>query len=93
MRKLDRRAFPAVYVRAVEALGSFGGADAVEALKQALYAGEWTAPLRTRRTRAVAAQALRRIGNAAAIAALEDSSANGPRGARSAAKTELKRLR
>jgi hypothetical protein len=92
VRKLNRRAFPALYVGAVEALGSFGGPEAVGALKEALYSSEWTAPLRTRRTRAAAAQALRRIGNAAAVAALEDASTNGPRGARRAAKTELKRL-
>jgi HEAT repeat protein len=92
VRKLNRRAFPAVYVGAVEALGSFGGPDAVEALKEALYAGEWTAPLRTRRTRAVAAQALRRIGNAAAVAALQEASTRGSRGVRSAAKAQLKRL-
>jgi hypothetical protein len=92
VRKLNRRAFPGVYVSAVEALGSFGGPEAVEALKQALYYGEWRAPLRNRRTRAAAAQALRRIGNSAAIAALEEASTNGPRGARKAAKTALKQL-
>jgi hypothetical protein len=92
VRKLNRRAFPALYVRAVEALGSFGGPEAVGALKEALYSGEWRAPLRTRRTRAAAAQALRRIGNEAALAALQDASANGPRGARRAAKVELKQL-
>jgi hypothetical protein len=92
VRKLNRRAFPALYVGAVEALGSFGGPEAVGALKEALYSSEWTAPLRTRRTRAAAAQALRRIGNPAAIAALEDASTNGPRGARRAAKAELKQL-
>ena len=92
VRKLNRRAFPALYVGAVEALGSFGGPEAVGALKEALYSSEWTAPLRTRRTRAAAAQALRRIGNPAAIAALQDASTNGPRGARRAAKAELKHL-
>ena len=92
VRKINRRAFPAVYVSAVEALGACGGPEAVGALKEALYSGEWRAPFRTRRTRAAAAQALRRIGNEAAIAALEDASTNGPRGARSAAKAELKRL-
>jgi HEAT repeat protein len=92
VRTLNRRAFPALYVRAVEALGSFGGPEAVEALKEALSSGEWRAPFRTRRTRAAAAQALRRIGNTAAIAALEEASTQGPRGARRAAKAELKRL-
>jgi HEAT repeat protein len=76
----------------VEALGSSGGPEAVEALKEALYHGEWRAPLRTRRTRAAAAQALRRIGNAAAVGALQEASTNGPRGVRAAAKVELKRL-
>ena len=92
VRKLNRRTFPVMYVTAVEALGSFGGPEAVEALKEALYSGEWRAPLRTRRTRAAAAQALRRIGNAAAMAALEEVATNGPRGARRAARTELKQL-
>jgi HEAT repeat protein len=92
VRKLNRRSFPALYVRAVEALGSFGGPEAVEALKEALYSGEWRAPFRTRRTRAAAAQALRRIGNAAALAALEEASTNGPRGARRAARAELKHV-
>ena len=92
VRNLDRKAFPAVYVGAVESLGSFGGPDAVEALKDALQQGDWMAPLRTRRTRAAAAQALRRIGTAAAVAALREASTRGARGARAAAKAELKRL-
>jgi len=73
-------------------LGSFGGPDAVEALKEALHRGDWLAPMRTRRTRAAAAQALRRIGDTAAVAALRESSSRGPRGVRSAAKAELKKL-
>jgi HEAT repeat protein len=92
VRNLDRKALPAVYVGAVEALGSFGGPDAVEALKDALQHGDWMAPLRTRRMRAAAAQALRRIGTAPAIAALREASTKGPLGARSAARAELKRL-
>ena len=60
VRHLDRKAFHGVYVGAIDALGSFGGPDAVEALKEALQRGDWMAPLRTRRTRASAAQALRR---------------------------------
>src|SRR3954469_20885470 len=92
IRHLDRRSFPAVYVGAIDALGSFGGPDAVEALKVALHRGDWLAPLRTRKTRAAAAHALRRIGNTAALAALRESSAKGPRGVRAAAKAELKKL-
>jgi HEAT repeat protein len=92
VRNLDRKAFPAVYVGAIEALGSFGGPDAVEALKFALHQGSWMAPLRTRRARAAAAQALRKIGTAAAIAALREASTQGPLGKRAAARAELKRL-
>lgn len=92
VRHVDRRSLPAVYVGAIDALGSFGGPDAVEALKDALHKGDWMAPLRTRRTRAAAAQALRRIGTPPAIAVLRDASTRGPRGARAAARAELSRL-
>lgn len=92
LRHLNRRAFPAVYAGAIEALGSFGGPDAVEALKDALQHSDWLAPLRTRRTRAAAAQALRQIGTEPAIAALRDASMRGHRGVRAAARAELKRL-
>jgi hypothetical protein len=92
VRNLDRKALPMVYASSIEALGSFGGPDAVDALKTALHRGEWTAPLRTRRERAAAAQALRKIGNTAAVGVLQDASAKGTRGVRSAARAELKRL-
>ncbi|HET7695926.1 MAG TPA: HEAT repeat domain-containing protein [Vicinamibacterales bacterium] len=92
VRHIDRKAFANVYVTAIDALGSFGGPDAVEALKDALQHGDWFAPWRTRRTRAAAAAALRRIGTPAALAALRDASTRGRRGVRTAARTELKRL-
>jgi len=92
LRHLDRKAFPVVYAGAIDALGSFGGPDAVEALKHALQHGDWLAPWRTRRTRAAAAAALRRIGTDAAVTALRDAAARGARGVRSAARAELKRL-
>jgi hypothetical protein len=92
VRHVDRKAFPNVYMSAIEALGSFGGPDAVEALKEALQHGDWFAPWRTRRTRAAAAAALRRIGTPPALTALRDASTRGRRGVRSAARTELKRL-
>jgi hypothetical protein len=92
VRHLNRKQFPALYAGAVEALGSHGGADAVDALKHAMHQGTWTAPLRTRRTRAAAAQALRRIGTPAAVEALRDASASGPFGTRAAARAELKRI-
>ena len=92
VRHVDRKAFYGVYVSSLEALGTFGGPDAVEALKEALQHGDWLAPLRTRRTRAAAAQALRKIGTGPALAALREASTRGPRGVRAAARTELKRL-
>ena len=92
VRHLDRDVFPTVYVGAVDALGTFGGPDAVEALKHALQQGTWRAPLQTRRIRAKAAQALRLIGTEPAITALRDAAARGPRGMRAAARTELSRL-
>jgi HEAT repeat protein len=92
VRHLNRKAFFVVYLGAVEALGSFGGPDAVEALKDVLQHGDWMAPLRTRRTRVCAATALRKIGTPAAVTVLRDASTRGSRGVRSAARAELKRL-
>jgi HEAT repeat protein len=92
VRNLNRKAFPTVYVDAVEGLAAFGGPDAVDALKYALQQGDWMAPRRTRRIRAAAAQALRRIGTTPAIATLKEATTHGPRGMRSAARKELKRL-
>jgi HEAT repeat protein len=92
VRHLDRKAFHVVYLDAINALGSFGGPDAVEALKDALQHGNWKTPLRTRRTRASAAQALRKIGSPPAVAALREASTRGSLGVRAAAKAELKRL-
>lgn len=92
LRHADRRTLQQVYLTSIEALGTFGGADAVEALKFALYRGDWWAPLRTRRMRDAAAGALRKIGTPAAIDLLRDASSRGPHGVRSAARAELGRL-
>jgi hypothetical protein len=92
LRHLDRRALQRVYVAAIDALGAFGGPDAVEALKYALHQGDWRAPFTTRRLRSAAAQALRKIGTPAAVEALRECSEHGPRGVRTAARTELARL-
>jgi HEAT repeat protein len=78
--------------RSIEALGAFGGPEAVDALKDALQHTDWLAPLKARRARSAAARALRRIGDDAAIEALRDASMRGSRGARSAARTELGQL-
>jgi hypothetical protein len=89
IRHLPRRTLPRLHVAALEALSSFGGADSVEALKFALHQGEFWAPVRTRRVRAAAAAALRRIGTPEALDALRAASSGGPRGARAAARGEL----
>jgi HEAT repeat protein len=92
LRHLDRRAQPRIYLAAIEALGTFGGPDAIEALKYALHQGDWWAPFETRRLRSAAAQGLRRIGTPASIEVLRQCSQSGPRGVRSAAKSELARV-
>jgi HEAT repeat protein len=89
VRQLDRRRFPQVYLAAIAALGTFGGPDAVDALAFALRQGEWWAPIRTRRLRASAAAALRRIGSPPALDALRAASTRGPRGVRAVARAEL----
>lgn len=92
LRHADRRTLQQVYLTSIEALGTFGGADAVQALKVALYQGDWWAPLRTRRMRNAAAGALRKIGAPAAVDVLREASARGSHGVRSAARAELGRL-
>ena len=41
VRQMDRGRFPQLYLTAIEALGSYGGADAIEALTVALHTGHW----------------------------------------------------
>ena len=89
VRHMPRRALPRIYTAAVEALGSFGAVDAVDALNFALHQAEWWAPVRTRRIRATAAGALRRIGTPAALDLLRAAASAGPRGVRAAARAEL----
>jgi HEAT repeat protein len=92
LRRVDRRAYPQVYAAAIEALGTFGGADAVGALSFALREGQWWAPLRTRRFRGAIAAALRTIGTEPAVEALQAAAKTGSRGVRSAARVELSRI-
>ncbi len=89
VRHLDRRKFASLYMTAIDALAGMRGAETVDALKLALQHGDWWAPVRTRRTRAAAARALRMIGTPAAVDALREASTRGPRGVRTAAKAEL----
>jgi hypothetical protein len=91
VRHLDRRKESQLYMTALGALGSFGGPDAAEALKAALHEGDFWAPRATRRIRAAAALALRRLGTPAALDVLRDASSTGSRGVRSAARSELSR--
>ncbi len=89
--KIDRQTLGPLFLSAIETLGSFGGTDAVDALKQTLREGNMWAPFQTRAHRRAAADALRRIGTEPALAALRETAASGPRGARAAARAELKR--
>ena len=91
VRHLDRYAFPELYMSAIEALASFGGADALDALKTVLHTGSWLRPFASRRYRSVAAHALASIGSPDAIAVLRDASTNGGLGVRAAARAELAR--
>jgi len=91
VRHMDRRKEAELYMTAVVALGSFGGSDAVAALKFALHESDIWSPMATRRLRAAAAQALRRLGTPAALEALREASERGSRGVRSAARSELDR--
>lgn len=89
--RIDRQKLRPLFIAGIEALGAFGGTEAVDALKYALYQGDIWAPLRTRAHRKAAADALRRIGTEPALDALREAAASGPRGARTAARAELKR--
>jgi HEAT repeat protein len=91
VKHMDRRKEAELYMTAVVALGSFGRADAVGALKFALHEGDIWSPMATRRLRAAAAQALRRLGTPAALDVLREASEQGSRGVRSAARSELER--
>jgi HEAT repeat protein len=86
---MDRGQLPQLYLTAIEALGSFGGAEAIDALKVALRTGSWWTILANRKYGGAAAHALRRIGTPGAMEALREASANGAPGARGAARAEL----
>jgi len=92
IRHIDHRALSDVYMVAIETLGSIGSPEAVEPLKQALYRGDWWAPVRTRMLREAAAQALRRTKLPEALQVLREAAARGPRGVRLAARAQLRQL-
>ena len=92
VRHTEPGRIPALYVKAIEALGAAGGTEAVSALKIALNRGQWWSPFANRRHRSAAAQSLRRIGTPEALDTLRDASRSGALGVRAAARAELARV-
>jgi HEAT repeat protein len=90
VRHLNRSRYTELYLATLDMLGTFGDPEAIEALKVALHRRDFWAPFRTRRARAAAAAALRRIGTPAALDVLKSASASGSRGARAAARAQVK---
>ncbi len=86
-----RRTLRTVYETAIEALGALGGPESVEALKAALYDGEWWAPFRTSAIRSMVAEALGETRTPEALTVLQDAAATGSRGVRSAARQQIAR--
>lgn len=89
VQHMDRRTEPRLYVAAIEGLGTTGNQEAIDALRYALYQGDWKAPFETRRIRAAAAGALRRIGAPPAIEVLREATRRGTRGVRAAARDAM----
>jgi HEAT repeat protein len=92
LRRIDRRALSGFYLSALDALSASTSPEAVVVLDTALTQRDWRTPLRNRRFRSTAAQALRMIGTPGAIDALKSASKSGPLGARLAARAELARV-
>jgi hypothetical protein len=91
VRNLEPRGtLRATYLESIERLGALGGADAVQALVEAMQKGRWWTPFRTREVRTEAAAALAQIRLPAAGEALEDLAVNGSFGVRAIAKRFLK---
>jgi hypothetical protein len=78
-----------VYARALELLGQLRDPQSIDALRSALYRGEWWAPRRSASLRRAAAAALARIGSSDAVAVLTEASERGSRGVRVAARAQL----
>jgi HEAT repeat protein len=90
LRNVDHRGpLAAVYVRAIELLGSLKDSAGIPPLKEALYKGEWWRPGRTRTLRSAAAAALARIGTADAWTVLEEATSSRLRGVRAAARPHV----
>lgn len=86
-RTAPRGRLAQVHIQAMEALGSLTArAESTRALREALYRGDWWAPLRTATLRQAAAAALRRIASSDSLAVLEEAASKGSRGVRNAAR-------
>jgi hypothetical protein len=85
--------FLPVYLGAIEALGALKSSTGVEALREALYRGEWWAPRRTASLRSAAAASLSRIATPEALNVLEQALSAGPRGVRSAVRPHMSAAR
>ncbi len=87
VRNLEPRGtLRATYLESIERLGVLGGAEAVQALVEAMQKGRWWTPFRTYEVRTEAAAALAQMRLPAAREALEDLAVNGSFGVRSIAK-------
>lgn len=86
-----RGALRSVYAHAIESLGALRDETSIGILNDALHRGEWYAPFRTAALRRSAAAALRRVATTEALEALRAAAANGSRGVRTAARSELMR--
>ncbi len=84
-RKTQRTA----WLAAVDGLAAAATDDAVAALRDALYDGEWWAPFRTAALRRTLAAALRRAGTPSADHVLAQAAESGPRSVRAAAKEQI----
>jgi hypothetical protein len=82
--------FLKVHLDMLDALGNLRGhPESIRTLKHVLYSGSLWTPFKTAALRRAAASALKRIGSEEATAVLEEAVANGSRGVRSAAKTQV----
>jgi HEAT repeat protein len=90
-RSKPRGALVDTHAQVMDALGALGEHPAsIQALRTALYRGEWWAPKRTAALRRSAAAALRRIGTPKAMAVLEEAVKSGSRGVRNMARTHMR---
>ena len=89
MHSAPRGRMVEVHSQIIEAVGALGAhPESIQALRAALYRGDWWAPARTAALRRTAALALRRIGSPEARSVLDQARVTGSRGVRNAARTQ-----